>query len=225
MSEPYYQDEYVTLYHGNCLGALADVWVDADVLVTDPPYGMNFQSGRRKGTKLEKIYGDDDTTVRDLAVAEWAPSDKPALVFGRWNINPPAGERQRLIWHKASTAGMGDLRIPWGTNYEVIHLLGHGWDRELTGVKRTGGVITTHEARGSMGGEENKTGHPTPKPVPLMEHLVKRCPPGVVADPFAGSGATLRAAKNLGRHAVGVELEERYCEIIAQRLAQETLIF
>lgn len=66
---------------------------------------------------------------------------------------------------------------------------------------------------------------PKSPPFPLMESLVSRCPPGIVADPFAGSGATLVAARNLGRKAIGVELEEKYCEIIAKRLDQQVIDF
>lgn len=219
MIAPYYQDDHVTLYQGDCLEITE--WLDADVLVTDPPYGMSFQSGQRQ-EKLGKIEGDDDTRARDAVVDMWG-TDRPALLFGRWSVPAPVGERQRLIWHKAATPGMGDLSLPWGPNFEDIHLLGHGWDREATGLPRIGAVITTTQSVGGGAGPENATGHPTPKPVGLMERLIERCPAGVIADPFAGSGATLLAARNLGRRAIGVELEERYCEVIATRLSAPVL--
>ena len=144
MSTPYYEDDQVTLYHGDCREVTE--WLEADVLVTDPPYGMNFQSGHRD-KKLTKIAGDEDTAVRDAVAAMWG-TDRPALMFGRWSVPAPAGERQRLIWHKASTPGMGDLTLPWGPNFEDIHLLGQGWDREATGLPRVGAVITTTQGRG-----------------------------------------------------------------------------
>jgi DNA modification methylase len=81
-------------------------------------------------------------------------------------------------------------------------------------------VITTREPRSQ---ERTKIGHPTPKPIPLMELLIDRCPPGTIADPFAGSGATLISAARQNRAAIGVETEEQYCEIIARRLTNETV--
>lgn len=211
MLQPYYQDEYVTLYHGDCL-EIVDVWTGADVLVTDPPYGMAYQSGWVHGKIDRSIAGDHDTKLRDQALELWG--DRPAIAFGKWNQPRPKATRQRLIWSKAPDPGMGDLTSPWGSSDEEIYVLGKGF----TG-KRGPNVLAYPKPPVS-----NRPDHPTPKPVPLMEHLIQRCPPGVIADPFAGSGATLRAAKNLGRHAVGVELEEKYCEIIANRLAQEVLL-
>lgn len=216
---PYYSDDLVTLYHGSCTELLH--WMEADVLVTDPPYGMNFRSNARR-EKLDRIVGDEDTTLRDTVVSLWGDS-KPALVFGRWSVNPPRGERQRLIWHKASTSGMGNLHIPWGPNFEDIHVLGEGWKVSDTGQKRAGSVISTSQGVGGANGPENEWGHPTPKPVGLMEQLILRCPEGVIADPFAGSGSTLVAARNLGRKAIGVEIEEKYCEVIAKRLSEQVL--
>ena len=219
---PYYEDDLVTLYHGD----FRDVseWAEADVLVTDPPYGMMFQSNFRS-VRMERIEGDEDTTARDEAVSRWG-NDRPALVFGRWSIPAPEGERQRLIWHKdAAGTGMGDLRIPWGTAHEDIHLLGNGWDVSAVAAKRSRSVITTRSMRGGVSGPASETGHPTPKPVPLMEYLIERCPPGTVADPFAGAGATLIAARNLGRRAIGVEIEEKYCEVAARRLGQQAFDF
>lgn len=218
--KPYYQDEHVILYHADCLQHL-DILDTADVLVTDPPYGMDYQSARRSDNPLDRIKGDQDTETRDAVIAAWG--DKPALVFGRWSVQAPRNEKQRLIWWKEGNPGMGNLNMPFGPAHEDIHLLGTGWDRKSTGLPRIGSVIPTRGLRGGSHGEENATGHPTPKPVALMEFLIKRCPPGIIIDPFAGSGSTLRAAKNLGRSAIGFEIEEKYCAIAAERLAQEVL--
>lgn len=222
---PYYEDELITLYHADAT-TIPALWATADILVTDPPYGMRFQSRWTKNRRLDNIRGDTDTTAREKILTAWEEftPDRPAIIFGTWRVPPPPGERQRLIWHKKDTAGMGDLRMPWGSNFEEIYVLGHGWDVKKTCHKRMGSVIETRGVRGGAQGDENKYGHPTPKPVRLMEELIKRCPPGVIADPFAGAGATLRAAKNLGRRAIGVEIEEKYCEVIAKRLSQEMLM-
>ena len=210
MSAPYYQDDLVTLYHGDCLTDHRE-WLTADVLVTDPPYGMAYESGRVKDRPSQAIAGDDNTAVRDAALAAWG--DRPAIAFGKWNVDRPANVRARLIWSKGDDPGMGDLNFPWGHSDEEIYVFGVGFVG-----KRGPNVITCPKPPVS-----NRPDHPTPKPVPLMERLIEKCPPGVIADPFAGSGATLLAAVNQGRRVIGVELEERYCELIAKRLSNHTM--
>src|SRR5690625_4316978 len=216
MATPYYQDDHVTLYHGDCL-EITD-WLEADVLVTDPPYGMSFRSGRGGSFGESTIKGDDNAQARDRVISKWA---KPALVIGRWSIPRPAATRMVLTWEKGEHVGMGDLSLPWKPNTEEIYVIGSGF----TGHR--GGSVLKHLAiAGTVGQAGNGTRHhPTEKPISLMESLIEKCPTGVVADPFAGSGSTLVAARNLGRKAIGVELEEKYCEIIANRLSQGAFDF
>ncbi len=216
---PYYSDDRVTLYHGDCL-EITD-WLAADVLVTDPPYGMAYSGfGGRRGEPRQaaaplKIAGDDDTAIRDAVLALWGG---PALVFGRWSIQRPPDVRQVLIWDKSDSGpGMGALDLPWGPSFEEVYVIGRGFLG-----KRASAVI---RAKGWMSADAERPEHPTPKPTSLLEALIAKCPPGIIADPFAGSGSTLVAAKQLGRHAIGVELEERYAEIAARRLCQDVLNF
>lgn len=215
---PYYADDLTVLYLGDCREV--PEWLSADVLVTDPPYGIgyesNFNRDRRDAKKGRAITGDaGGAEGRDAVLASWGT--RPAVVFGRWDAPRPALTRVRLIWDKGNSPGMGDLSSPWGRSDEEIYILGHGF----TGA-RSGSVLRIQML---MSGDHNRPDHPTPKPVALMTLLLTKCPPGVVADPFAGSGSTLVAAKLLGRRAVGVEIDERYCEIAARRLSQSCLDF
>jgi DNA modification methylase len=213
---PYYADEHVTLYHGDCLEV--DEWLEADVLVTDPPYGVGYESNfsrDRRNVKLGRpVAGDSTTAIRDNALLAW---NGPALVFGRWDAPRPNGVHTRLVWDKGASVGMGNLSIPWGRSDEEVYVIGSGFVG-----KREGSVVRVQML---MSADRERPDHPTPKPIPLMERLIQKCPAGVIADPFAGSGSTLLAARNLGRKAIGVELEERYCEIIARRLDQGCLDF
>ena len=209
----YYQDDLVTLYHGDCLEH-PEWWTGADVLVTDPPYGMAYQSGWVRDRTDRAIAGDDTTGVRDAALHAWG--NRPALIFGTWRAERPRDARTLLIWDKG-LVGMGALDLPWGPSHEEIYVLGTGF------VGKRGKSVL--HIQGLTSTDPERFGHPTPKPVPLMETLIAHCPPGCIADPFAGSGSTLVAAKLLGRKAVGVELEEKYCEIAARRLSQGVLDF
>lgn len=226
--QPYYEDEWVTLYHGDCLELNA--WLSADVLVTDPPYGMGYVSHRlhkaaRAGVQASRMAGDADTQARNDALAAWGDV-RPSLVFGRWSIPKPAGVKQVIIWEKGNHTGMGDTNIPWRPNTEEIYVRGT-WPQRAPkgrgGGGRASGVLSV-TATAALSAEMGRL-HPTEKPLGLLEKLIERVPPGVIADPFAGSGSTLLAARNLGRQAIGVELEEVYCETIAKRLQQQAFDF
>ena len=217
----YYEDEWVTLYLGDCLTEHRE-WLDADVLVTDPPYGMAYGGfGGRRGEPRRSsgpltVIGDASPVSRDCALAEWG--DRAALVFGRWTVPRPIRTRQVLIWDKGDNGpGMGALDLPWGPSFEEVYVIGKGFSgrRECSVIR-----VKPYTSSAAIRPE-----HPTPKPLALMESLLVKCPPGIIADPFAGSGSTLKAAKALGRRAIGVEIEERYCEIAAKRLAQGALDF
>lgn len=209
MTAPYYQDDLVTLYHGDCLEV--DDWLKADVLVSDPPYGMDYQSN---WGDHDHIAGDADARLREAVLRMWG-QEKGALIFGTWRVEKPRGVRQLIVWDKGESPGMGDLSLPWGPSHEDIYALGK------TGFKGPRGPSVI---RAKTVPVNNRPNHPTPKPIGLMEVLISKTV-GVVGDPFAGSGATLIAARNLGRRAVGVEVKERYCEEVAKQLSQQSFNF
>lgn len=228
MTQPYYTDDLVTLYHGDCRDVpMPD---SVDLLLTDPPYGMNWQAtgktaqgaiagdGARQGVRL----------VRQMLaeVSSALAPDAHLLMFCHWEswpdfydaLSPYVSLRNALIWHKA-TGGMGNVKTNYLRDYEVV-LYGARGKRPILGEGAYSNVLSGFSR--VTGGRE----HPTEKPGALLQHLIRRhCPDGLmVFDPFAGSGSTLLAARTEGRRAVGVEIDERYCEIAARRLSQDTLL-
>lgn len=174
--EPYYEDDHVTIYHAEC-EKVSDVWAHAytphecddgppAVLVTDPPYGMRFRSGMGGAFGDSAIDGDDDTEIRDVALALWG--DRPALVFGRWSVTRPAGTRAVLTWEKGNHVGMGDLALPWKPNTEEIYVLGSGF------VGHRGSSVLRYLAVAGTVGQAAKgtRWHPTEKPVGLLHDLI-----------------------------------------------------
>lgn len=223
MTTPYYQDDSVTLYHGDCLEITE--WLDADVLVTDPPYGRAWRQGELQGHSGNSdaragIRNDHDTSYRDLALARWI--DRPAIVFGDLMLAPATGTKLAGVYHKYPTEGFRGAIAGVRRDAEAIYFVGP-WPSCLGG--RSSVFSSRRMISGAHGAVAAAGGHPHTKPGDVMEQLIDLCPPGVVADPFAGSGSTLVAARNLGRKAIGVEIEERYCEIAARRLDQMCLDF
>lgn len=197
---PYYEHAGITLYLGDCREVLPTV--TADVLVTDPPYGLGDRwSG---GTWASNpIY--DEAKRWDQSTFPEMPSlvaaYPQAIVWGgNYYELPPS--RCWLSWEKTSRlTTMADFELAW-----------------------------TNLARPSKAWREDrnpdgKRDHPTQKPVSLMKWCLGFVPAGIIIDPFCGAGSTLLAAKELGRKAIGIEVCERYCELTARRLSQEVMQF
>jgi hypothetical protein len=224
---PYWSDDLVTLYHGDCREVTE--WLAADVLVTDPPYGRgaagihhdNGTVGRQYLGAAERatvpIAGDDDTTARDDVLQLWG--ERPAVVFADLRI-PVPGSMQVAIYKKPPDAGARST-AGFRRDAEAVHLL-----RMSAGYGGRSSIIATGaRSQGNPSACATRYGHPHAKPVDVMETLIAACPDGTIADPFAGSGSTLVAARNLGRCCIGVEIDERFCEAAAKRLSQGVMDF
>ncbi len=226
---PYYQDDAVTIYHGDCREIMPSLAFD--VILSDPPYGiaattMNASRGRGKGAASKgannaityskdypPIHGDDKPFDPSHLLARGVPT----ILFGgnHFGDKLPASPTW-FVWDKLD--GLVSERTV-GFNDQA--------DCELIWTNLGGPARLFHQRwMGAMkSGVDQMTPrrHPTEKPVELLRRLVGLCPAGVIVDPYMGSGSTLRAAKDLGRQAIGIEYEERYCEIAAKRMGQEVL--
>lgn len=224
MQRPYYQRDGLTLYHGDC----AEMETAHDLLVTDPPYGQQFKSG--KSDLWGPIRGDDDIagTMERLAhVLKSLRRGRHVYIFGGklpLSDLPLCGFTE-IIWDK-ETIGMGDLSQPWGPQHENIAFATYELSKanrekgygNLSARLRKGSVVRS--LRAISGAVKN---HPTEKPVDILRQLIESSSVmgETVYDPFAGSGSTLIAAALEGRIAIGCEIEERYCEIAARRFERE----
>jgi len=197
--------------------ALPDGCVDA--VITDAPYGIHHTSSHGASWEGQEIAGDSDTTARDLALAECVRvCSGPILMFGLWQKPMPQGSRHCVIWDKG-TVGSGDLRFPWKPSWEMIFIVGDG---QFIGPRDNGIIrghtIPTWETPGICGNERRF--HPHQKPVSLIQYLIGKLVAETILDPFLGSGTMAVAAKKLGRHFLGLEISEAYCQIARERLAR-----
>lgn len=220
---PYFEDESVAIYHGDCREVLPRLGA-VDLVLTDPPY------------KLTQAYSASVDADNLLAVATicWAApmllqSVVPgafAAVYYDTRILPLCLEAFRMGgWRYLRNL---TLYRRWGGASKV-----HGWMSTSDFVllfQRPGAPevyygATYHDVYVKDGPELDNGGHPAQKPLEFVARILQNlCPPsGVVLDPFMGSGTTLRAAKDLGRKAIGIEIEERYCEVAAKRMSQMVL--
>lgn len=226
--KPYYQDDRVTLYHGDCREVIRELQAaSVDLVVTDPPYGMNYDSGwsgatvHLDGTRLclrmyREVLPRLSRIMADNSHLYW---------FTRWDVWPDAYDciaphipvRNMLVWDKGHP-GMGNLEV-YGYSFEMA-VFGSKGHRKLNGGRPNSIFKVPPVPNG-------RRVHPTEKPMLLLSDWIERSSNvgETVCDPFAGSGSTLIAASNLGRRVIGVEIEERYCELAAKRLDQLALDF
>jgi hypothetical protein len=214
---PYYSENGITIYHGDCR-EVAPALGRVELLCTDPPYGVAFKSGWNGRHGDCAVRHDQTTELRDWMLENIEYHG--AFVFGSVRSLRPYTVAAVLIWDKGEHVGMGDLGLPWKPNFEEIYVMGEGF----YAARRGSSVIKFNAIAGCVGLVTSRL-HPVEKPVELMRYLISRHVGQTVLDPFMGSGTTLRAAKDLGRKAIGIEIEERYCEIAANRLRQEVLSF
>ncbi len=216
LATPYYDEGGITIYHGDCRDLLPTI--AAVAIVTDPPYGIGWTRSLNaaRGSKAHAgIVNDEDTSMRDAALA--LRPDLPAMVFGSFYAPFPPNLKQVLVWPKPPDAGVVGSTTGFRRDAEPVFLVGP-WP--LRTIERSSVLPPGAPSMKSV--TIRNPGHPHVKPVGLMRHLLKCCPAGVVVDPFAGSGATLEAAAQLGRAAIGIEVDERYCELAARRFEQGT---
>lgn len=182
-----------------------------DLVIVDPPYGMEFQSNFRF-KKHEKIANDDRFPVE--AIDEFRRIARMAVyVFCRWdNLHEMPKPKSVLAWVKNNWS-MGDLKHEHGRQWEACcfyPMEGHEF------ISRIPDVIHADRTGNGL--------HPTEKPVELIKKIIAANVGDTILDPFMGSGTTLVAAKQLGRSATGIELSPEYCEIARKRLEQDTLL-
>ena len=227
---PYYSDDLVTIYHGDARDVLPALDIAVSVIVVDPPYSSGgFQEagrasgsiGRRTASEAAPIHLDNLSTrgYERLIRSTLRHVDGTELyIFTDWRMwietfdaMESSGWRVRnmLVWDKGQM-GMGS---PWRNQHELI-AFGRRAPSVVNGGN-LGNVIRVPRSRNEH--------HSTEKPVDLVRQVLIGAEDGDVLDFFMGSGTTLVAAKSLGRKAIGIEIEERYCEIAAKRCSQEVL--
>ena len=207
--KPYYDDGKITLYHGDS-SELLPMMPKVDLVITDPPYGMNYQS-RQRAKKHKKIANDDQLPL-DLIWLAIAKAKAAAYVFCRWNNLAAMPQPKSVVAWVKNHWSIGDLEHEHGRQWEACCFYAKA-SHEF--VKRIGDVIYADKTGNAL--------HPTEKPVSLIEQLIVANVGETILDPFAGSGTTLAAAKLCGKRAIGIELEEMYCETAAKRLSQGVL--
>jgi DNA modification methylase len=214
--KPYYQDDHCTIWHGDCREILPSI-EPVDLVLTDPPYGIGLRNGDVDGHRSSRSFAisGDDSQECGQQVLDWAEFEGLATIAFASPWKPWRGDwRNLIVWDKGgAVGGGGDVSTCLKRSWELIQVarnepISEGRSESVVRFPITPADTQIHIAA---------------KPTDLIAWLILKFGGSLILDPFMGSGTTLRAAKDLGRKAIGIELEEKYCEIAAKRLAQEVL--
>jgi DNA modification methylase len=205
--KPYYDEDGITIYHGDCREILPQL-DRSDLLLTDPPYGIGKDGqkpsdGAHGGRKYYEFLGWDGERPSQFTFALLLAAAEEHIIWGgNYFADYLPAQMKWLVWDKGQRINQSDGELAWTS---------------LGGALR---ICTMNRVELMLDGAE----HPTQKPLKLIKWCLEQAPNAkTIVDPYMGSGTSLRAAKDLGRTAVGIEREEKYCEIAAKRLAQGVL--
>ena len=212
---PYYDHAGIQIFHGDCREILPELG-PVDLVLTDPPYGIDWNTDYTRFTNSiansprkahQKIVGDSGDFDIDIIFGDWE------LIWWGAHLAPwkIKAHGSWLVWDKRFDNGksfLSDAELAWWSQGKGVYIFKHTWQ----------GMIRNKT------GEPRRRNHPNEKPLSLMKWCIEKAKStGLICDPYMGSGTTLRAAKDLDRKAIGIEIEEKYCEIAAKRLSQEVL--
>jgi len=195
---PYYEGDGITIYHGDCRDVLPLI-APVDLLLTDPPYGIGL-AGNPFRQRFEAAEW-DEAPVDAALLAECMAKATESIVWGGNYFGLPAHQKF-LVWDKGQPEAFSSAMC----------------EQAWTTLRGPAKLFRRHVV-------SYQKWHPTQKPVELMRWCLELAPEArTILDPFMGAGTTLRAAKDLGRTAIGIELREDYCEIAVERLRQGVLL-
>ncbi len=229
---PYYEDDSCTIYHGDCREILPSI--EADLIVTSPPFNLGKQSGAY--ANMRDGYLSHTDSMLDVEYVAWQQES----IGHMWDAVAPQGA---IFYNHKPLIRNGEVLLPTRLLPAQVRLrqviiwnrrVGMNWSPGHFCPQHEWVLLVAHPdfalaSRGhsvpgdvwNLAIEHGVDGHPCPFPTSLPTTAIGATSSETVLDPFMGSGTTLRAAKDLGRKAIGIEIEERYCEIAAKRLGQE----
>jgi len=240
---PYYEDDAVTIYHGDCREILPEL-PRVDAVITSPPYNTLDPTASASGLHAERISGRNAFLDKQGGYPDQRPEDEyqmwqrdclksfldhascawinhktryrngfaihPTAIYGNDNIYA------EVVWNRGVSMALNCRRFSPSHEYWTCYGRPDVWNNSVNKMLSVWNIRPSRDAND----------HPCPCPIEIVRPIVSACVgDGGCTDPFMGSGTTLRAAKDLGRKAIGIELDERYCEIAAKRMAQEVFDF